>query len=93
MDNEIGRKIDVVTAMQFLLVQNRQQIQDWILIGSGANWLGILDRVRLLFLFTVSLQPDGENFTIAERNIIKYQKIRVCDKCSVPLQVFFHYQK
>ena len=27
--------------MQFLLVQNRQQTHDWILIGEGANELGI----------------------------------------------------
>ena len=27
--------------MQFLLVQNRQQTQDWTLIGSGANGLDI----------------------------------------------------
>ena len=34
--------IDVVTAMQFLKVQNRHQGQDWTMIGSGANdcvWL------------------------------------------------------
>ena len=42
MDNEIDRKIDV-TAMQFLLVQNRQKTHDWTLIGSGANGLGILE--------------------------------------------------
>ena len=40
MDNEIERKIDV-TAMQFLLVQNRQQTHNWTLIGSGANGVGI----------------------------------------------------
>ena len=40
MDNEIDRKIDV-TAILFLLVQNRQQTQDWTLIGSGADGLGI----------------------------------------------------
>ena len=40
MDNEIDRKIDV-TAMQFLLVQNRQQTHGRTLIGSGANGLGI----------------------------------------------------
>ena len=40
MDNEIDRKIDV-TAILFLLVQNREQTHDWILIGSGANGLGI----------------------------------------------------
>ena len=28
--------------MQFLLVQNKKQKQDWILIGSGANGFGIL---------------------------------------------------
>ena len=38
MDNEIDRKIDV-TAIQSLLVQNRQQTHDWTLIGSGANGL------------------------------------------------------
>ena len=31
----------LITAMQFLLVQNRQQTHDWILIGEGANELGI----------------------------------------------------
>ena len=40
MDNEIDRKIDVTTIL-FLLDQNRQQTQDWTLIGSGANGLGI----------------------------------------------------
>ena len=40
LDDEIDRKIDV-TAILFLLVQNRQQTQDWTLIGSGANGLGI----------------------------------------------------
>ena len=39
MDNEIDRKIDV-TAILFLLVQNRQQTHGWTLIGSGANGLG-----------------------------------------------------
>ena len=43
MDNEIDRKIDV-TAILFLLVQNRQQTHDWTLIGSGANGLGIEDK-------------------------------------------------
>ena len=40
MDNEIDIKI-YVTAILFLLVQNRQQTHDWTLIGSGANGLGI----------------------------------------------------
>ena len=40
MDNEIDKKIDV-TAIQSLLVENRQQTQDWTLIGSGANGIGI----------------------------------------------------
>ena len=40
MDNELDRKIDV-TAILLLLVQNRQQIHDLTLIGSGANGLGI----------------------------------------------------
>ena len=35
----MDRKIDV-TAILFLLVQNRQQTHDWILIGSDANGLG-----------------------------------------------------
>ena len=38
--DEIDRKIDV-TAMQFLLVENRHQSHGWTLIGSGANGLGI----------------------------------------------------
>ena len=46
MDNDLDRKIDV-TAMQFLLVQNRQQTHDWILIGLGANGLGIQECKRM----------------------------------------------
>ena len=42
MENDIDRKIDI-TAMHFLLVQNRHQTHGWTLIGSGANWLSILD--------------------------------------------------
>ena len=38
MDNEIDRKIDV-TAILFLLVQNRQQTHDWTQIRSGAKGL------------------------------------------------------
>ena len=45
MDNEIDKKIDV-TAMQFLLVQNRHQTHDWTLIGSGANELGIQEWIE-----------------------------------------------
>ena len=41
LDNEIDRKIDV-TAILFLLVQNRHQTHGWTLIASGANGLGIL---------------------------------------------------
>ena len=40
MNGEIDRKIDV-TAIQFLLVQNRHQTHDCTLIGSGANGIGI----------------------------------------------------
>ena len=40
MDDEIDRKI-YVTAILFLLVQNRQQTHDWTLIRSGANGLSI----------------------------------------------------
>ena len=36
MVDEIDWKIDV-TAILFLLVQNRHQTHDWTLIGSGAN--------------------------------------------------------
>jgi len=43
LDNELDRKIDV-TAILFLLVQNRQQqTPDLTLIGSGAIGLGILE--------------------------------------------------
>ena len=45
LDNEIYRKIDV-TAILFLLVQNRQQTHDWTLIGSGANGLGIQEWIH-----------------------------------------------
>ena len=41
MDNEIDKKIDV-TAIIFLLVQNRQQTHDWNLIGWGANGYGYI---------------------------------------------------
>ena len=44
MDNEIDRKINV-TAILFLLVQNRQQTHDWTLIGSDANGLGVEDTI------------------------------------------------
>ena len=40
MDNEIDRKIDV-TAILFLLVQNKQQTHDWTPIEWSANGLGI----------------------------------------------------
>ena len=40
LDNERDRKIDV-TAILFLLVQNRHQTHGWTLIGSGVNGLGI----------------------------------------------------
>ena len=40
MDNEIDRKIDV-SAIQFLLVQNRHQTHTWTLIGSDANGIDI----------------------------------------------------
>ena len=50
--NKIDRKIDVI-AILFLLVQNRRQIYDWTLIGSGANGLGIqkwkVDKVSLIY--------------------------------------------
>ena len=52
MDNEIDRKIDV-TALIFLLVQNRQQTHDWTLIRSGANgldiqeWMGAIAAARM----------------------------------------------
>ena len=45
MDNEIDTKIDV-TAILFLLVQNRRQTHDWTLIGSGDNGLGIQEWAR-----------------------------------------------
>ena len=40
LDKELDRMIDV-TAILFLLAQNRQQTHDWIIIGWGANGLGI----------------------------------------------------
>ena len=47
MDNEIDRKIDV-TAILFLLVQNRHQTHGWTLIGSGADGLCIQEcRIEL----------------------------------------------
>ena len=37
-----------VTATQFLLVKNIHQTHDWILIGSGANGIGIRVFVGLM---------------------------------------------
>ena len=59
MDNEIDRKIDV-TAIQFLLVQNRHQTHDWILNGSGANGIGV-QVWNTNILIPIMLQPDGIN--------------------------------
>ena len=53
MDNEIDRKTDV-TAILFLLVQNKQQRHDWTLIGSGANGLGIQE-CRCILKFNASI--------------------------------------
>ena len=52
MDNEIDRKIDV-TAILFLLVQNRYQWYSWTLIGSDANGLGIQEWLNHLVEKTV----------------------------------------
>ena len=49
MDNELDKKIDV-TAMQFLLVQNKHQTHGWTLLGSGANGLGIVEWNAVLLL-------------------------------------------
>ena len=62
MDNEIDRKIDV-TAILFLLVQNRQQTHDWTLIGPGANGLGIQEWLKLKYFkpslnFEKKIIPD-----------------------------------
>ena len=55
MDDEIDRKIDV-TAILFLLVQNRQQTHDLILNGSGANGLGIQECVILETLIYLTFE-------------------------------------
>ena len=49
LDDEIDRKIDV-TAILFLLVQNTQQTHDWTLIGSGANGIGILNVMLIIWV-------------------------------------------
>jgi len=49
LDNDIDRKIDI-TAMQFLLVQNRQQTHGWTLIGSGTNGPGIQEWSTLHYM-------------------------------------------
>ena len=54
LSHEMDRKIDV-TAIQSLLVQNRQQTHDWTLIGSGAN--GIVIQVCLVLLFFHFIVP------------------------------------
>ena len=56
LDKEIDRKIDV-TAILFLLVQNRQQTHDCTLIGSGAKGLGIQEWPRFKLLFIVIVTP------------------------------------
>ena len=44
---KIELKIDV-TAIQ--VVQNRQQTHDWTLIGSGANGIGILNVMLIIWV-------------------------------------------
>ena len=84
MDNEIDRKIDV-TAILFLLVQNRQQTHDRTLIGSGANGLGIQE-CRLAEALYKLIQPLAvdiikctrfwkPNFAWKQNFIIRY----ICD--------------
>ena len=70
MDNEIDRKIDV-TAILFLLVQNRQQTHDWILIGSGANGLGIQECLLANSVSSQTLKPSSIfYFTKTEENYL-----------------------
>ena len=66
MDNEIDRKIDV-TAILFLLVQNRQQTHDWILIRSAANELDIEECKAFKGTMVIRTCPasNGEPFKIA----------------------------
>ena len=73
MDNEIDRKIDV-TAILFLLVQNRWQTHDWTLIGSGANGLGmqectgkgryIIHCIRMFHLFIPFTRTQKRFYTL-----------------------------
>ena len=51
MDDKIDRMIDD-TAMQFLLVQNRQQTHEWTMIGSGSNGIaykcGLIPKIEII---------------------------------------------
>ena len=105
-DNEIDRKIDV-TAILFLLVQNRQQAHEWTLIGWGANGLGIQLCVKFLiprkdmnthqnskFLFYKSLQLDLVDFWYFKLNILKEKFVKF-DKSKVytiRLQIYMYYR-
>ena len=56
----IARKIDV-TAIMFLLVQNRQQTYHWTLIGPGTNGLGIQECIcysLYMFPFPIVGKPQ-----------------------------------
>ena len=64
MDNEIDRKIDV-TAILFLLVQNRQQTHDWTLDQEGDG------AICSLVEYTAS---------IPLQQIICFKKIQLCLK-------------
>ena len=49
----MDRMIDV-TAIKFLLVQNRQQTHDWTLIGSGSNGIGKKEWYIYIFILKLT---------------------------------------
>ena len=70
MDNEIDRKIDV-TAILFLLVQNRQQTHGWTLIGSDANGLTYRTDECINFIFSCSTRSGkGKKFIEEKRGSV-----------------------
>ena len=95
MDNEIDRKLNV-TAILFLLVQNRQQTHEWTLIGLDVIELGILEWENnlvksILRKFHVALNISCQNmldwksihkwhFNFQPKKMSKDDYLNICQK-------------
>ena len=79
LDKEIDRKIDV-TAILFLLVQNRHQTHVWTLIGLGADGLGIqeCELHSLFFCFIIVLKYKN---SIYQKDYINPWKFSIVGDC------------